>query len=73
MQRDGLFPLDYTIKQMNDELTSVRVDAGISLVGNVGVVGASIGGVAGLVVVMGHRLLDLVYDVRHDCCWGWVI
>ena len=40
MQRDGLFPLDYTIKQMNDELTSIRVDAGISLVGNIGVVGA---------------------------------
>jgi hypothetical protein len=27
-----------------------------------------VGGVTGLVVVAGHRVLDLVHDVRHDDC-----
>lgn len=51
---------------LSEALTSVRVNARISLVGQVGVVRTSVGGVTGLVVVAGHRVLDLVHDVRHD-------
>lgn len=50
------------------EVTSVRVNARIGLVGHVGVVRTGVGGVTGLVVVTGHGVLDLVHDVRHDDC-----